>query len=41
MLEEMGKKINDSLGGNSPSGRIFLDDFFHVGHTRVSTACFG
>ena len=28
MLEEMGKKINDSLGGNSPSGRIFLDDFF-------------
>ena len=27
-IEEMGKKINDSLGGNSPSGRIFLDHFF-------------
>ena len=29
MLEEIGKKINDSLGGKpTPSGRFFLDHFF-------------
>lgn len=29
MLEDIGKKINDSLGGKpTPSGRFFLDHFF-------------
>lgn len=29
MLEEIGKEINDSLGGKpTPSGRFFLDHFF-------------